>query len=190
MVQRVVSAVAGLTNAGNSRFHLTVECGAGTIHKAIRIRDLSMPAEEKLPGNDPTPEDVLKLSEVAAYLRLPEDAVLRLAKDGAIPANRVGDEWRFLRKAVQFWLVSGDRRFHREWPFHPLFWMESPLGKDLVHFIKKRIIDELEFARLQKMESGPKAGSKDAVLGIIGIFKDDDDLEERLADARKRRGSG
>ncbi len=130
------------------------------------------------------PEEVLKLSEVAAYLRLPEDVVLKLAKDGAIPANRVGDEWRFLKNAVQLWLVSGERRFNREWLLHSFFWQESPFWEDLVRSIKKRVIDELESARLQKPEGSPKAGSKDAVREIIGIFKDDDDLKERLADAR------
>jgi hypothetical protein len=38
-----------------------------------------------------------------------------------------------------------------------------------------------------RAETPPKAGSKQAVLKHFGIFKDDEDLEERLADARRRR---
>jgi excisionase family DNA binding protein len=145
-----------------------------------------MPTAESSAGNDPRLEDVLTLPEVAAYLRVPEEAVLKLAQEGSLPAQRIGDEWRFLRKVVQIWLISGGHRFHREWGFHPMFWLESPFAEEMVHFIKSRVIDELNAAYPPKSQA-PKAGSKQAVLRHFGIFKDDEDLEERLADAKKRR---
>jgi excisionase family DNA binding protein len=51
-----------------------------------------------------SPIDVLTLPEVASYLRLSESAVLRLVQEQGLPARRVGNEWRFLRAAIQDWL--------------------------------------------------------------------------------------
>src|SRR5690348_9853107 len=56
--------------------------------------------------NGPPPE-VFTLSEVAAYLRLPEGDVLRLVKEQGLPARQLGAEWRFLKAAVQQWLATG-----------------------------------------------------------------------------------
>jgi excisionase family DNA binding protein len=58
------------------------------------------------PTNGPTGE-VLTLSEAAAYLRLPEADVLRLVDEQALPARRLGSEWRFLKAAIQDWLRTG-----------------------------------------------------------------------------------
>ena len=55
-------------------------------------------ADEGLAGNDPRLDDILTLADAAAYLKAPEDAVLQMAKDGTIPAQKIGDEWRFLRR--------------------------------------------------------------------------------------------
>jgi excisionase family DNA binding protein len=56
------------------------------------------------PGlNGPTNE-VLSLSEAAAYLRLPIPEVLRLVAEQDLPARCAGREWRFLKCAVQAWL--------------------------------------------------------------------------------------
>jgi excisionase family DNA binding protein len=53
----------------------------------------------------PLPESVvMTLSEAAAFLRAPEDAVEKMADDGKLPARRVGSEWRFLRAALCSWL--------------------------------------------------------------------------------------
>src|SRR5438067_13336215 len=54
----------------------------------------------------PMNQEVLTLSETAAYLRVDEDAVRRLADDGTIPARRIGKEWRFLKSAIQYWLAG------------------------------------------------------------------------------------
>ena len=46
-------------------------------------------------------------------------------------------------------------------------------------------------ARLAALEDRiPQRGSKQAVLKHAGVFCEDDDLEERLADARARRENG
>ena len=48
--------------------------------------------------------DVLSLSEAAAYLRLPEQEVLRLVREQELPGRQAGPEWRFLKAAIQAWL--------------------------------------------------------------------------------------
>lgn len=51
--------------------------------------------------------EVLTLSEAAAYLKLAEADVLRLVDEQALPARRLGQEWRFLKTAIQDWLRTG-----------------------------------------------------------------------------------
>jgi excisionase family DNA binding protein len=50
--------------------------------------------------------EVLTLEELARLLRLPEDAVEALARDGELPGRRIGCEWRFVRSAVLEWLSA------------------------------------------------------------------------------------
>jgi excisionase family DNA binding protein len=56
--------------------------------------------------NGPVSE-VFTLEEAAAYLRLPEEDVLRMFHEQGLPARQVGTEWRFLKAAVQRWLGTG-----------------------------------------------------------------------------------
>jgi excisionase family DNA binding protein len=51
--------------------------------------------------------EVLTLIETASYLRLSEADVLRLVEEQALPARRLGNEWRFLKTAIQDWLRTG-----------------------------------------------------------------------------------
>jgi len=53
--------------------------------------------------------DVLRLSEAAQYVRVSEKTLRELAKTGRVPCQRVGREWRFLRKALDEWLIGGNR---------------------------------------------------------------------------------
>lgn len=54
--------------------------------------------------------DVLTLDEVADYLRLPTETIERQARQGALPARRIEDSWRFLKSAIDDWLRSQDSR--------------------------------------------------------------------------------
>jgi excisionase family DNA binding protein len=56
--------------------------------------------------SNPSPLDVLTLSEAAAYLRLPEDAVRAAAESGRLAGQNVGGEWRFVRAGIVAWLQS------------------------------------------------------------------------------------
>jgi excisionase family DNA binding protein len=50
--------------------------------------------------------EVFTLAEAAAYLRLSEAEVLRMVRVQRLPARQFGEEWRFLRSAIQAWLSA------------------------------------------------------------------------------------
>jgi excisionase family DNA binding protein len=49
---------------------------------------------------------VLTLAEAAAYLRIPEAAVVDLVHSQELPGRCVAGEWRFLKAAIQHWLAT------------------------------------------------------------------------------------
>ena len=54
--------------------------------------------------------EVFTLEEVANYLRLPPETVVRQAAQGRLPGRKIEDTWRFLRAAIDDWLHSHDGR--------------------------------------------------------------------------------
>ena len=64
------------------------------------IRDLS---NIYIGGEDSTSQ-VMTSVEAAEYLKMHVKTVCRLAKEGKIPAKKVGSEWRFLRSVLDSWL--------------------------------------------------------------------------------------
>ena len=48
--------------------------------------------------------EVMTISEVAQYLRLSESKVYELARNGTIPALRIGKSWRFQRDLLKQWV--------------------------------------------------------------------------------------
>ena len=59
-------------------------------------------------------EAVLTAEQAAELLKVSTKTVLRLARDGDLPAHKVGRSWRFSRAALLGWLdrgaVDGGRR--------------------------------------------------------------------------------
>lgn len=53
-----------------------------------------------------SPSHVLTLPEAAAYLRLHEEDVVRLVNEQGLPSRRLGNEWRFLKAAIDRWLSN------------------------------------------------------------------------------------
>jgi len=49
---------------------------------------------------------VMTSIEAAEYLKMHVKTVCRLAKEGKIPAKKVGSEWRFLRSVLDKWLAE------------------------------------------------------------------------------------
>lgn len=54
--------------------------------------------------------DVLTLEETSKYLRLPIETVLHQALQRSIPGRQIGNEWRFLKVAIDGWLRCKDNR--------------------------------------------------------------------------------
>lgn len=93
------------------------------------------------PPSLPQIHDVLTMPEAAAYLRVSEADMLRLAQMQDVPARLIGKEWRFLKSALDDWL-----------------------------------------------RTPAKPGSREAILSVAGLWKDDPYLEEELKEIYKRRG--
>ena len=46
-------------------------------------------------------DQVLTAAQLAAFLQMDERTIYKLAKSGEIPAFKVSNQWRFLRKDIQ-----------------------------------------------------------------------------------------
>jgi excisionase family DNA binding protein len=57
-------------------------------------------------GGEETASQVMTSVEAADYLKMHVKTVCRLAKEGKIPAKKVGSEWRFLRSVLDRWLAE------------------------------------------------------------------------------------
>jgi excisionase family DNA binding protein len=53
--------------------------------------------------------DVLSVREVAQYLKLNEQTIYRLARNGKLPASKIGRQWRFSRQEIEA-LITERRR--------------------------------------------------------------------------------
>ena len=56
--------------------------------------------------NDKPAVDILNLDETADYLRVSNQTVYNMIKDGRIKAYKVGREWKFLRSDIMAYLES------------------------------------------------------------------------------------
>jgi excisionase family DNA binding protein len=79
------------------------------------------------------PGEVLTLAEAAAYLRLPEDDVLRMVREQDLHARQVGSQWRFLKSAIDEWLRTGPRpKSNKEaWKALVGIWKDDPTVDEL-----------------------------------------------------------
>lgn len=57
-------------------------------------------------GAEENTSQVMTSVEAADYLKMHVKTVCRLAKEGKIPAKKVGSEWRFLRTVLDSWLAE------------------------------------------------------------------------------------
>ena len=48
--------------------------------------------------------EVMTISDVAQYLRISEAKVYELARNGTIPALRIGKSWRFQKDLLKQWV--------------------------------------------------------------------------------------
>lgn len=55
-------------------------------------------------------DEVLTITQVAEYLKVKELTVYKLAREGGLPAFRVGGQWRFKKKILDKWIVRETKR--------------------------------------------------------------------------------
>ncbi len=49
---------------------------------------------------------IMTIDEVSGYLKTSKYTIYRLIKDKAIPASRVGGQWRFQKEQIDQWFTS------------------------------------------------------------------------------------
>ncbi len=54
-------------------------------------------------------EEVMKLKDVAALLKVSDKTVYSLAQTGGLPAFKVRGQWRFSRKDIDAWIEQQKR---------------------------------------------------------------------------------
>lgn len=59
--------------------------------------------------NNPESE-MMTLRELAAYLKMPEKTLYRLAAEGKVPGFKVGASWRFRKSEIDKWIESQENK--------------------------------------------------------------------------------
>jgi excisionase family DNA binding protein len=93
------------------------------------------------PANGPVPgplEEVLTLPETAAYLRVPEEAVVLMVREQGLQGRRIGEEWRFLKSAIQDWLRTTPATGATFWETHYGALKGDPYLEELLRDVYKR----------------------------------------------------
>ena len=52
---------------------------------------------------------VMTLEEVSRYLRINKSTVYRMARDGTLPAWKLGNVWRFKKDSIERWIANTQR---------------------------------------------------------------------------------
>ncbi len=47
---------------------------------------------------------VLTLAEVSEYLRIPASTIYKLSREGSLPAQKIGRNWRYHKDVIDDWL--------------------------------------------------------------------------------------
>ena len=50
--------------------------------------------------------DVMTIRELAAYLKMAEKTLYRLAAEGSVPGFKVGAAWRFRKSEINKWITE------------------------------------------------------------------------------------
>ena len=57
---------------------------------------------------------IMTTKEIAQYLKLHEITICKYAKEGKIPAIRIGRVWRFDRGIIDKWIAEGEKKSQPE----------------------------------------------------------------------------
>jgi excisionase family DNA binding protein len=58
--------------------------------------------------------EIMEAREVASFLRLHLFTVHKLAREGKLPAFKIGSDWRFRRSSIEAWVLSKEKINHKE----------------------------------------------------------------------------
>lgn len=53
--------------------------------------------------------DILTIRELAAYLKMAEKTLYRLAAEGKVPGFKVGGAWRFRKSEIDKWIKAQEK---------------------------------------------------------------------------------
>ena len=54
-------------------------------------------------------KDLLTLSEVSTFLKVPKSTIYKLARERRLPGHKVGKHWRFVREEIEAWVQNAGR---------------------------------------------------------------------------------
>jgi len=54
--------------------------------------------------------DVITIRELAAYLKMAEKTLYRLAAEGTVPGFKVGGSWRFRKSEIDKWILRQEKQ--------------------------------------------------------------------------------
>lgn len=57
---------------------------------------------------------IMTLEEVARFLRLNKSTIYRMAREGMLPAWKLGNVWRFKKEAIEDWIVNSQRAHEKK----------------------------------------------------------------------------
>lgn len=57
-----------------------------------------------------TESEMMTLRELAAYLKMPEKTLYRLAAEGKVPGFKVGGAWRFRKTEIDHWIRQQEKQ--------------------------------------------------------------------------------
>lgn len=66
----------------------------------------AVPAQDPLPGNNPTHEPYITVSEAADFLGIPTNTCYKLALNRTLPSYKAGKLRRFKRSELAAWMES------------------------------------------------------------------------------------
>jgi excisionase family DNA binding protein len=77
--------------------------------------------------------EIMTLAEVAAYLRVTQQDILRLVREQGLPGRPVGNDWRSLRTSIDHWLARPQAPSQtRFWQTHFGALKDDPYLADIV----------------------------------------------------------
>ena len=51
-------------------------------------------------------KDLLTLSEVSTFLKVPKSTIYKLARERRLPGHKVGKHWRFVHEEIEAWVQN------------------------------------------------------------------------------------